>query len=172
MGVIGRFSSATGQAFPSSLPSVITERRSYEIRAIIYIVILITSFTGYGEIKKQNSPLCLNSKREKASAKQQYPADGFFYTDIRQEGWYLVFEYVYYWPAEMLPDPLDAEVTIRKLLFEEINHLYHTSDPKMKNSVKGLINEGIIFRYFYRNEDLEWGLHVDFSLRDVIPQRS
>ena len=89
-----------------------------------------------------------------------------------QEGWYLVFEYVYYWPAEVLPDPLDAEVTIRKLLFEEMNHLYHTSDPKMKNSVQGLINEGIIFRYFYRNEDLEWGIHVDFSLRDVIPQRS
>ena len=137
---------------------------------IIYIVTLITSLTGYGEIKNKLPPL-LEFEEEKASLPKQF-ADGFFYTDIRQEGWYLVFEYVYYWPAEVLPDPLDAEVTIRKLLFEEMNHLYHTSDPKMKNSVQGLINEEIIFRYFYRNEDLEWGIHVDFSLRDVIPQRS
>ena len=76
-----------------------------------------------------------------------------------------------HWPTEMLPDLLVAEVTSRRTIFEKSNHMYKTSDPKMKNSVQGFINEGIIFRYFYRNDDLEWGLHVDFSLRDVIPQR-
>jgi hypothetical protein len=38
-----------------------------------------------------------------------------------------------HWPTEMLPDLLDAEVAIRRIIFEKLNHMYQTSDPKMKN---------------------------------------
>ena len=29
-----------------------------------------------------------------------------------------------HWPTEMLPDPLDEEVTIRRIIFEKLNHMY------------------------------------------------
>jgi hypothetical protein len=95
-------------------------------------------------------------------------ASGLFLIDIRQEEWLLVFEYVYYYKAEELGDVNQAKKFIERRIIQELSAEYSKSTDGGKNDIYEQLNEGFKYRFIFRNDNEDWGVHLDVKQNDLI----
>ena len=117
--------------------------------------------------QKKDIPVISELESYRAELPIQY-APGLFLIDIRQEEWFLVFEYVYYYKAEELGDVNQAKKFIDRGIIQELSAEYFKSTNGGKNDIYEQLNQGFKYRFIFRNHDQDWGVHLDVKRNDLI----
>ena len=89
--------------------------------------------------QKKDIPVISELESYRAELPIQY-APGLFLIDIRQEEWFLVFEYVYYYKAEELGDVDQAKKFIERRIIQELSAEYFKSANGGKNDIYEHLN--------------------------------
>ena len=116
---------------------------------------------------KKDIPVISELESDRTELPIQY-APGLFLIDIRQEEWFLVFEYVYYYKAEELGDVNQAKKFIEMRIIQELSAEYFKSTDGGKNDIYEHLNQGFKYRFIFRNDNQDWGFHLDVKRNDLI----
>ena len=116
--------------------------------------------------QKKDIPVILELESDREDLPIQY-ASGLFLIDIRQEEWFLVFEYVYYYKAEELGDINQAKKFIESRIIQELSAEYFKSTDGGKNDIYEQLNQGFKYRFIFRNHYQDWGFHLDVKRNDL-----
>ena len=115
---------------------------------------------------KKDIPVISELESHRAELPIQY-APGLFLIDVRQEEWFLVFEYVYYYIAVELEDNQVKEFIERRII-QELSAEYNKSTDGGKNDIYDHMNQGFKYRFIFRNHHQDWGFHLDVKRNDLI----
>jgi hypothetical protein len=117
------------------------------ISYLVFATLVMARTPQYVSDQKKDIPVIPELESDRAELPIQY-ASGLFLIDIRQEEWFLVFEYVYYYKAEELGDVNQAK-------------------NGGKNDIYEQLNQGFKYRFIFRNHYQDWGFHLNVKRNDL-----
>ena len=138
-----------------------------KVSFLVLATLVMARTPQYVSDQRKDIPVISELESDRAELPIQY-APGLFLIDIRQEEWFLVFEYVYYYKAEELGDVNQAKKFIERRIIQELSAEYFKSTNGGKNDIYEQLNEGFKYRFIFRNHDQDWGFHLDMKRNDLI----
>lgn len=131
-----------------------------KVSYLVLATLVMARTPQYVSDPRKDIPVISELESDRTELPIQY-APGLFLIDIRQEEWFLVFEYVYYYKAEELGDVNQAKKFIERRIIQELSAEYSKSTNGGKNDIYEQLNQGFKYRFFFRNRAKRFQYHCE-----------